>query len=158
MIETSYVALPRPPEGAAESLKSQLTEQVVIAFLHALGQTPDWFDTGVARFLAARSDPKAEVYRQYRSQIREAMAEPAEAVAQIVDGKGGGDAGLLGFGLIDYLATQKQRDKGIATLGAQLRQKTPADKAIQSVYGMDRGTLTNTWGMYALRYPVAKKR
>jgi hypothetical protein len=158
MIETAYVAVPRPPEGAAETLKSQLTEQVVVAFLHALSQTPDWFDTGVARYLAARSDPKAEIYRQYRSQIREALAEPADAVAQIVEGKGGGDAGLLGFGLIDFLATQKQRDKGIATLGTQLRQKTPADKAIQTVYGMDRGALTTTWGMYALRYPVAKKR
>jgi len=159
MIETSYVAVPRPPEGALETLKGQLIEQVTVAFLREPERTPDWFDAGVARYLAARIDTKAEVYRQYRSQVREALTDSNDAVAQIVDGKAGGDPGVLGFGLIDFLATQPQRDKGIATLANQLRQKTPADKAIQSVYGMDRKNLAAAWAAYALkRYPVAKKR
>ena len=63
------------------------------------------------------------------------------------------------FGLIDFLTSQRQGDKGIAALAGQLRQKTPPDKAIQSVYGLDRKALLSAWANYAAkRYPVAKKR
>ncbi len=158
MIETSYAAVPKPAENSAASLKGLIVEQVAAAFLAAQGETPNWFNVGIGRFLAARSDPKAELYREYRQQIREAVTE-GDPVAALLDEKGGGDPGVLGFGLIDYLASLKQSEKGLINLGNELRKKTAADKALQTVYGMDRRTLAINWVQFATkRYPAAKKR
>jgi mono/diheme cytochrome c family protein len=156
MIETSYAALPKPPDGGPLTLKSQLVEQLAGAYLAALGDTPRWFNVGVGRYLAARSDGKAEIYRQYRQQIREAVVESGDAAGLVLDEKG--DPDLLGFGLIDFLVSQRQGEKALAALATQLRQKAPADKAIQSVYGLDRAALASAWSAFAAkRYPVKKR-
>ncbi len=157
MIETSYVAIPRPAEDSPATLKGQVVEQVATAYLAALGETPRWFDQGVARYVAAKTDGKAEIYREYRSQVREVVTSGDDPLGPIVSG--GGNAEVLGFGLVEFLASQRQGDKGLAALAGQLRQKTAADKAIQSVYNVDRKALAVAWAGYASkRYPVAKKR
>jgi hypothetical protein len=157
MIETSYVAIPRPAEDSPATLKGQVVEQVAAAYLAALGETPRWFDQGVARYVAAKTDGKAEIYREYRSQVREVVTSGDDPLGPIVSG--GGNADVLGFGLVEFLASQRQGDKGLAALAGQLRQKTAADKAIQSVYNVDRKALAVAWAGYASkRYPVAKKR
>ncbi len=157
MIETSYVAIPRPAEDSAATLKGQVVEQVAAAYLAALGDTPRWFDQGVARYVAAKSDGKAEIYREYRSQVREAVTSGEDPLSSIV-GDGGGSP-VMGFGLVEFLASQRQGDKGLAALAGQLRQKTAADKAIQAVYNIDRKALAVAWAGYASkRYPALKKR
>ncbi len=157
MIETSYVAMPKPAEDSPATLKGLVIEQVAAAYLNALGETPRWFAAGVGRYLAARSDPKAEVYREYRQQVREAITDGGDPLAPVVEDSTEG--AVLGFGLIDFLATQRQGEKGIAALGEKLRQKTAADKALQAVYGTDRKALAIAWAGFATkRYPAAKKR
>jgi hypothetical protein len=158
MIETSYAAVPKPAEEAPASLKGLVVEQVAASYLAAQGETPAWFNVGVSRFLAARSDPKAEIYREYRQQVREAATE-GDPVAALFDDKGGGDPGVLGFGLVDFLVTLRQGEKGLDALATELRKKTAGDKAIQSVYGVDRKSLAGAWSQFAVKkYPVAKKR
>lgn len=158
MIETSYAAVPKPVDDSRASLKGLVVEQVAAAYLSALGETPSWFNIGVGRFLAARSDPKAEIYREYRQQVREAATE-GDPVAALFDDKGSGDPASLGFGLVDFLVTQRQGEKGLSNLAAELRKKTAGDKAIQAVYGIDRKALAGAWGQFAIkRYPAAKKR
>jgi hypothetical protein len=158
MIETSYVAVPKPAEDSPASLKGMVVEQVAAAYLAAHGETPVWFNSGVGRFLAARSDPKAEIYREYRQQIRETATE-GDPTAGLFDDKGGGDPAVLGFGLVDFLVTLRPGEKGLANLAAELRKKTAGDKAIQTVYSMDRKNLAVTWAQFAAKkYPVAKKR
>ena len=158
MIETSYAAVSKPAEDSPASLKGLVVEQVAAAYLAAQGETPAWFNIGVGRFLGARSDPKAEIYREYRQQVREAATD-GDPVAALLDDKGSGDPGSLGFGLVDFLVTLRQGEKGLATLATELRKKTAGDKAVQAVYGMDRKTLATTWAQFAVKkYPVAKKR
>jgi hypothetical protein len=158
MIETSYAAVPKPTVDSPASLKGIVVEQVAAAYLAAQGETPAWFNNGVARFLAARSDPKAEIYREYRQQIREAATD-GDPVAALFDDKAGGDPGVLGFGLVDFLVTLRLGEKGLANLAVELRKKTAGDKAIQAVYGIDRKALAGAWAKFAVKkYPVAKKR
>jgi hypothetical protein len=158
MIETSYAAVPKPAEDSPASLKGLVVEQVAAAYLAAQGDTPAWFNVGVGRYLAVRSDPKAEIYREYRQQVREAATE-GDPTAGLFDDKGAGDPAVLGFGLVDFLVTLRLGDKGLANLAAELRKKTAGDKAIQTVYGMDRKTLAGAWVQFAVKkYPAAKKR
>ena len=158
MIETIYAAVPKPAEDSPASLKGIVVEQVAAAYLAAQGETPAWFNIGVGRFLAARSDPKAEIYRECRQQVREAATD-GDPVAALFDDKGGGDPGVLGFGLVDFLVTLRQGEKGLASLAAELRKKTAGDKAVQTVYGFDKKTLAVNWAQFALkRYPAGKKR
>jgi hypothetical protein len=126
--------------------------------LAALGDTPVWFNSGVARLLASRSDPKAEIYREYRQSVRDLVAD-GDPVAALFDAKGGGDPAVIGFGLVDFLITLRTGEKGLANLAAELRKKTPGDKAIQNVYGLDKKALAANWAQFALKkYPAAKKR
>jgi hypothetical protein len=158
MIETSYAAVAKPADDSSYSLKGLVVEQVAAAFLAAQGDSPAWFNNGVGRFLAARSDARAEVYREYRQQVRE-IALDSDPAAALFDEKGSGDPNVLGFGLVDYLVTLRSGEKGLANLALELRKKTAGDKAIQAVYGVDRRTLGANWAQFALkRYPAAKKR
>jgi hypothetical protein len=157
LIETSYAALAKPGEDSGASLKGLVVEQVTGAYLAAQGETPAWFNAGVGRLFASRSDPKAEIYREYRQRVRDA-ANDVDLAAAVFDEKGGPDPAVLGFGLVDFLVT-RNGDKGLATLATEMRKKVAADKAIQGIYGMDRKTLATAWAQFALkRYPAAKKR
>jgi mono/diheme cytochrome c family protein len=155
-IETSYVAVPKPTNDSPATLKGLLVEQIAAAYLTALGDTPRWFSSGVGKYLAARSDGKAEIYREYRSQVREVVTDSSDPLAPVVADTG--DAAVLGYGLIDFLVSQRAGEKGIAALGEQLRQKTATDKALQAVYGIDRKNLGLAWAGYSTKRYPAKKR
>jgi mono/diheme cytochrome c family protein len=158
LVETSYAALPKPSDDSPASFKGLVIEQVAGAYLVAQGDTPGWFNTGVGRVLASRTDPRSEIYREYRQRVRDLVAD-ADPVAVLFDGKGGADPGVVGFGLVDFLVTLRTGDKGLANLAAELRKKTAGDKAIQTVYGLDKRTLAGNWTQFAMKkYPAAKKR
>jgi mono/diheme cytochrome c family protein len=157
MIETIYAALPKPSDDSPASFKGMVVEQAAGAYLAAHGDSPAWFNIGVGRLLAARSDPRAELYREHRQQVREAVSA-GDPAAALFDEKGGGDPALLGFGLVEFLATLRGADKGLANLATELRKKTPGDKAIEAVYGLDKQTLSANWSQYALKRYPAKKR
>jgi hypothetical protein len=158
MIETSYAAIPKPSPDSPATLKGSLVEQIVGSYLAAQGDTPVWFNVGVSRLLASRSDPKSEIYREYRQQVRELIVD-GDPIAVLLNDKSGGDVGTTGFGLLDYLVTLRPGDRGLSNLAAELRKKVAPDKAIQSVYGIDKNTLASGWTQFALkRYPAARKR
>src|SRR5262245_33770478 len=139
MIETSYAALSKPSDDSPASFKGLVVEQVAGSYLAAQGDTPVWFNSGIARLLASRSDPKAEIYREYRQSVRDLVAD-GDPVAALFDAKWGGDPAVIGFGLVDFLVTLRTGEKGLANLAAELRKKTPGDKAIQNVYRSEEHT------------------
>jgi hypothetical protein len=101
------------------------------------------------------------VYREHRQEIRRVLTEgdPARAIAAVLDDSAEVDPALLGFGLVDFLLSLRPGEKGVATLANQLRQKTASERAIQTVYGMDRNSLAVAWAGYAAkRYPAARRR
>jgi mono/diheme cytochrome c family protein len=158
MIETEYVALYAPRGESGKSLRALVVEQVAGAYAAALGDTPRWFNVGLGHYLAARTDPKSDAYRDERQDVREALVGGGDPLAGVADGQGSANADVLGFGLVEFLMSQRQGEKGLAALATPMRQKTPADKAIQAVYGLDRKALLAAWATYATkRYPVAKR-
>jgi hypothetical protein len=157
LIETSYAAIAKPPQGSPATLKGMVIEQVVASFLAAWGETPAWFNAGVGRYLAARGDTKAEIYRRYRQALRDLVVD-SDPLAPLLDDQGAGDPELLGFGLVEFLASLKG-EKGVVSLARELQQKNPPAKAIEYVYGADRKSLTSAWVQFTMkRYPAAKKR
>jgi hypothetical protein len=159
-IETPYLAVPAPDADGSNTLKGLVIEQLAAAYLTTLGNLPTWFQTGFSRYVAGKLEAKAEVYRLYRSAVRDWFAEGRSDLGPVIENSvEWHELTAVSYGIVDFLASMPQGDKRVATLALELAKKPDTDAALKAVFRLDRKSLASGLAGHAQKkYATLRKK